>query len=363
MKIAFDSQIFTMQQYGGISRYIGSLAAQLADIEGVQARIIAPFYINAYLEKLPKEIVSGIKIPQIPKTGTAFHRSGLWLARRAIARFAPQIVHETYYNRTPVAPQGTRTVVTVYDMIHERFSAAFSQHDRTSECKRMATQRADHIICISESTRKDLLELFDLPEDKVSVVYLGFDRLLPTIPETDKKKPYLLYVGCRKRYKNFEGFLRAYAGSQWMHENFDVVCFGGGAFSSNEKKLFDDLKLADNQVIQINGSDSELANFYCSAALFVYPSLYEGFGIPPLEAMSLGCPVACSNNSSIPEVVGDAAEYFDPKDTESMRIAMERVLNSTARRAELINYGQVRCAQFSWERCAEETLAVYRSLM
>jgi len=113
----------------------------------------------------------------------------------------------------------------------------------------------------------------------------------------------------------------------------------------------------------MNGNDSELANSYRGAALFVYPSLYEGFGIPPLEAMSLGCPVACSNNSSIPEVAGNAVEYFDPKDTESMRVAMECVLNSTARRAELIDYGFVRCTQFSWERCAEETLAVYRSLV
>ncbi|MDP1666465.1 MAG: glycosyltransferase family 1 protein [Methylobacter sp.] len=363
MKIAFDSQIFTMQEYGGISRYISSLAAQLASIDGVEADIIAPFYINAHLEKLPKGIVSGIRIPKIPRMGTVFHRSGLWLARGAIARLAPQIVHETYYNGVPIAPKGARTVVTVYDMIHERFPFVFPQHDRTSERKRIATQRADHVICISESTRRDLLELFDLPEDKVSVVYLGFDSLLPTISETVQEKPYLLYVGHRSDYKNFEGFLRAYASSPWLRNNFNVVCFGSGIFSNAEKKLIDDLKLSDNQLRQMNGDDSDLANAYRGAALFVYPSLYEGFGIPPLEAMSLGCPVACSNNSSIPEVAGNAAEYFDPKDTESMRAAMECVLNSTARRVELIDAGFIRSAQFSWKRCAEETLAVYRSLV
>lgn len=363
MKIAFDSQIFTMQEYGGISRYICSLAAQLATIEGVEASIIAPFYINAYLDKLSKGIVTGIRIPKIPKTGRVFHRSGLWLARGIIAGLAPQIVHETYYHATPIAPKGARTVVTVYDMIHERFPAVFPQHDRTSERKRIATQRADRVICISESTRKDLLEFFDLPEDKVSVVYLGFDSLPSIISETDDRKPYLLYVGYRSGYKNFEGFLRAYAGSAWLCNHFDVVCFGGGAFSSAEKKLFDDLKLADSQLIQVNGNDGELANAYHDAALFVYPSLYEGFGIPPLEAMSLGCPVACSDNSSIPEVVSDAAEYFEPKDTESMRAAMERVLNSTAGRSALIDKGHMRCRQFSWQRCAEETLAVYRGLM
>lgn len=365
MKIAFDSQIFTLQEYGGISRYASSLAAQLASIEGVNARIFAPFYINAYLDKLPKGIVSGIKVPKLPKTRIALHLSSFWLARGAIAGFAPQIVHETYYTASRVAPKGVRSVVTVYDMIHERFPSEFSQHHRTSEWKRIATQRADRVLCISQSTRKDLLELFDLPEDKVSVVYLGFDSLTPApaIMETDKNKPYLLYVGCRAGYKNFEGFLRAYASSSWLLNNFNVVCFGGGAFSGNEQKLFNELRLSENQLIPLNGDDGELAGVYRNAALFVYPSLYEGFGIPPLEAMSLDCPVACSNNSSIPEVVDNAAEYFDPKDIDSIRVAMEHVLNSTARRAELIDLGSARCKQFSWERCAEETLTVYKSLI
>ncbi|MCX7068115.1 MAG: glycosyltransferase family 1 protein [Methylococcales bacterium] len=362
MKIAFDSQIFTLQEYGGISRYICSLATHLAELDGIETSIIAPFYINAYLENLPNGIVSGVKIPKIPKTGRVFHQSSLWLARSAISKLAPHIVHETYFTENSVAPKGVRTVVTVYDMIHELFPEAFSKQDKTSAQKRIATQRADHVICISESTRKDLLELFDLPEDKVSVVYLGFDNLIPVHSETHKTKPYLLYVGQRGGYKNFDGFLRAYASSLWLRDNFDVLCFGGGAFSSAEKKLFADLILSENAITQINGSDSKLADCYRGAALFVYPSLYEGFGIPPLEAMSLGCPVACSNNSSIPEVVAEAGEYFDPNDIDSMRIAMERVLNSPARRAELIDFGIARRARFSWQRCAEETLAIYRNL-
>lgn len=364
MKIAFDSQIFTLQEYGGISRYICSLATQLENTEGVEARIFAPLYINEYLKKVASKIVSGIKIPKIPKAGRLIHQSSLWLAREAIGRYAPQIVHETYYTANRVAPKNARSVVTVYDMIHERFSSEFPKHDRISEWKRIATQRADHVICISESTRKDLLEFFDLPEEKVSVVYLGFDSWAPeTSDATNKDKPYLLYVGQRRGYKNFENLLRAYASSSWLQNNFDIVCFGGSAFSSNEEKLIEELGLSDNQLIQMNGSDRKLANLYHDAALFVYPSLFEGFGIPPLEAMSLDCPVACSNTSSIPEVVGNAAEYFDPQDIASIRAAIECVLNSTERRTELINYGRVRCTQFSWERCANDTLAVYRSLM
>lgn len=164
-------------------------------------------------------------------------------------------------------------------------------------------------------------------------------------------------------FKSFEIFLRAYASSSWLRDNFNVVCFGGGAFSSNEIRLFGDLRLSDTQLIQRNGSDAKLASCYRYAAAFVYPSLYEGFGIPPLEAMSLDCPVVCSNTSSIPEVVGNAAEYFDPLDVESIREALERVLNSEERQDELIRYGQLRRTQFSWERCADDTLAIYRGLM
>jgi len=105
-----------------------------------------------------------------------------------------------------------------------------------------------------------------------------------------------------------------------------------------------------------------MAHLYATAAAFVYPSIYEGFGIPPLEAMSVGCPVICSNSSSLPEVVGDAAELFDPLDEEQLRRAMERVVTSEGLRKELIARGRQRCTAFSWERCTQETLAIYRKL-
>jgi len=361
MKVNFDSQIFTLQEYGGISRYICSLASHLADIEGINANIVAPVYINAYLDKLPKQQVFGIKIPRIPKAGKLVHLFSLLLARFTIVRQAPQIIHETYFSPKWLAPKAIPTVLTVYDMIDELFaSKVLNKH---LDWKRIASQKADHIICISECTRKDLINLYDLPEDKVSVVYLGFDALIPSLTKIEKTKPYLFYVGHRGGYKNFEGFLRAYAHSSWLSTNFDVLCFGGGAFSSAENKLFKELNLSDEQLHQVTGNDGELASYYRDAALFIYPSLYEGFGIPPLEAMSLGCAVACSHTSSIPEVVADAAEYFDPNDTESIRVAMELVLSSTERQTDLINKGYQRCTQFTWERCAQETLAIYKDLL
>jgi glycosyltransferase involved in cell wall biosynthesis len=261
------------------------------------------------------------------------------------------------------AAPSARRVVTVYDMIHERYAEMFSTVDRTSAAKLATTQRADHVICISESTRRDLLEAFDLPEHKVSVVHLGFDYFQESVSVKRNGKPYIFYVGHRGFYKNFKGFLRAYASSVLLRDNFDVVCFGGGPFTGAEVNLFNELKLSNTQVLQRSGNDVALADGYRNAAVFVYPSLYEGFGIPPLEAMSVNCPVVCSNASSIPEVVGDGGEYFNPLDLDSIRHALEQVLTSRERRENLIENGKRRCSQFSWQQCAFQTSEIYKGLM
>ncbi|MEZ0316344.1 MAG: glycosyltransferase family 4 protein, partial [Methylophilaceae bacterium] len=149
----------------------------------------------------------------------------------------------------------------------------------------------------------------------------------------------------------------------WLRNNVRLICFGGGRFESKELDLIKVLGLSENHVMQAGGSDAQLAEYYRKATAFVYPSLYEGFGIPPLEAMSLNCPVICSNTSSIPEVVGGAAEYFVPDDIASMRCAIESVLQSEQRRNELIRMGAEQCKDFSWPRCASETLAVYQRVI
>jgi glycosyltransferase involved in cell wall biosynthesis len=265
-------------------------------------------------------------------------------------------------------PKGAKRVITVYDMIHERFASTWLGSEVTTAAKKAAVTRADHVICISESTRRDLLELFDIPEHKVSVTYLGFDTLssekqiASTLTESSHP-PYLLYVGGRSGYKNFEGMLRTVASSQFLKNNFSIICFGGGVFTKVEMSLIEKLGMESTKVRQIGGGDDILVHLYQGAEAFVYPSLYEGFGISPLEAMSLGCPVICSNTSSIPEVVGDAGEYFDPGNTESICSAIERVVQSQTRRDELVEKGRKRCAIFSWGRCASETLSIYRSLI
>jgi glycosyltransferase involved in cell wall biosynthesis len=279
--------------------------------------------------------------------------------------FRPGVLHETYYAQTPPVAIGCARVLTVYDMIHERFSSELQTGDPTSRNKRAAVSRADHIICISHSTRSDLCDMLGVPPGKVSVVHLGMDVFSGREASGRAplaRRPYLLYVGNRAGYKNFSAFLRAVAARRQLRESFDVVAFGGGALRADERELMRELALDPANIVQVGGGDDVLGDLYRNAAALVYPSLYEGFGLPPLEAMAHDCPVVSSNTSSMPEVVGNAGEYFDPEDVESQAEAICRVVLDAQRQRELIDQGRKRIGLFSWDRCAVETLQVYRNL-
>jgi len=369
VKVLFDAQVFCSQEFGGISRYFCGLAKSLAEVPDVQPRILAPLYINSYLEGLPSEIVRGYRMRYLTRAALPMRAfsvlTGALLERTA----RPDIIHRTYYYPVPAAPRSARTVLTVYDMIHEKFPLEFSAGDPVARWKAKAVAKADHVICISNQTRQDLLSLCDISTEKVSVIHLGFTPLdgfatYESPADFRSRKlgadvPYLLYVGSRSRYKNFSGLLAAYASSPQLHRNFRLLCFGGGAFTGAERSMIERHDATD-EVVQIGGSDAVLAECYRNATLFVYPSLYEGFGIPPLEAMSLGCPVACSNASSILEVVGDAAVTFDATHPQAIRATLECALDSQAKMDTLIEKGKERCLQFSWRRCAEDTAKIYR---
>jgi glycosyltransferase involved in cell wall biosynthesis len=364
MKVIYDSQIFTEQEFGGISRYFCALASQMSDVPGVDVKIVAPLYINQYLKDADRAIVTGVHVRRFPKTGRIIKALSAALFDPIAGLMRPDLVHETYYTQH-TSNRKVPHVLTVYDMIHEKFPESFRGGDAVTRSKKCAVDRVDHILCISENTRRDLQEMHSLDDACLTVTYLGYDALPQTGVQAQDligPAPYILYVGGRHGYKNFDGLLRAYAASPWLKRNFRLVCFGAGALSHDELPLMAKIGLSAKQVIHVGGGDDWLAALYKGAAAFVYPSKYEGFGIPPLEAMSLDCPVICSNTSSIPEVVGDAGEYFDPYELESIRVSIERVLQSSARRAELVSLGRERCKRFSWERCAQETLAVYRRL-
>lgn len=361
LKVVYTHQIFLMQQYGGISRYFCEVASRLSKNSAFDVSVIAPFHVNQHLKSTRGCKVIGNYFPDTFR-GKGFVRRQAcryfyWLKNEA------DIIHETYYSADAFGSARYR-VVTVYDMIHELFAEDFKHDPYTTITKRATVSRADHVICISESTRQDLIRLFGVDERKTSVVYLGFTLNTNATGRPAKlvsEKPYLLYVGNRWGYKNFSRLCKAYCSSSLIKSNFDMVAFGGGAFTVDELAELIQLGIAD-RVHQVSGDDGLLASYYQGATAFIYPSLYEGFGIPPLEAMSFGCPVVCSNTSSIPEVVGDAAVLFDPASEESMRVAIERLLESDELRAEMIRRGDVRVRHFSWDKCVVQTAEIYRQI-
>lgn len=370
MRVAYDSQIFAAQRFGGISRYFTRLAETLST-DGAEVGIFCSTHGNEYLTQLSPSLVHGCGLVRyLDRMPSKYRRInqhlGDWLTRQQVRRWKPQVVHETYYQDKRRSPGNIPVVLTVYDMIHERFPDQFGATNRTMLNKRSAVSRADHIICISESTRSDLIEFLQVPPEKVSVILLGFDQLheSPATPpeKVAGSKPFILFVGLRDGYKNFKGLLQAYAASKTLRDDFDLVVFGGKPFDPIEMELIRGLGLDPSHVRKVEGNDRDLGVLYQSAHLFVYPSYYEGFGLPPLEAMAHHCPVATSNSSSIPEVVGDAAELFFPDQVDSIRQSIEKVAYDDAYRTELVSRGLSRLKLFSWEKCAAETRLVYQAV-
>lgn len=364
--VVYDHQTFVAQEFGGISRYFCELASRVHGLADFQAKVVAPLHLNAYLPDCA-----------VPKTAVRLNskfrgRGRLCQAVNAVLSPAltrmsrPSLIHRTYYDPQPRMGD-VPVVLSVFDMIHELFPENFAADDAVIRSKRSSVNAADHLICISQSTANDLVRLFDIPRTKISVIYLGYsDVFAKPAPQGEPPphdRPYLLYVGQRNSYKNFDTALRAYAASPSLREAFDFVVFGGPALSVEERYLISSLSLRPDTVVRMSGSDMALARVYRHAQAFVYPSKYEGFGIPPLEAMSAGCVVACSNASSIPEVVGEAAIKFEPSDIDATRHALESACFDETVRQKLMRAGNHQVKKFNWDNCAMETAATYRKVI
>lgn len=362
MRILFSHHIFTLQATGGISRYFTELIHHLLFIPGVTARIVAPLFRNHYLAQSRPAGLVGVSVPEIQKTGRALSTLNGVVERGWSLMERPAITHATYFSLPSHRP-GIPTVITVYDMIHELFPGDGPTVAAQSAAKRRAVERADHIICISETTRRDLILLLGTDERRISVVHLGTSLgRNDTRSTSSSDDPYVLFVGRRDGYKNFTRLLEAFSHSRAAQDH-RLVCFGGGALTPDERQDIARLHLDPSKVVNVSGPDSLLAHYYQNASALVVPSLYEGFGLPALEAMALGCPVVCSTGGSLPEVVGDAALLFDPTDVEGMVAALDSVVGDRTLAATLSKHGRERAQRFSWADCAEKTLAVYRSLV
>ncbi|MDR2522325.1 MAG: glycosyltransferase family 4 protein [Synergistaceae bacterium] len=370
MNVFYDHTIF-QQVYGGISRYFRELIVRLSDEEGVGVHLFMGLFANRYgLENLKNRCKGywGRPMLPLPRTGRAIRLLNGVMWRFFQAKFAPAggkgaVYHPTYYDFSGLPK--AKVVFTVHDFTHERFPRLFPKGDKTPALKRRAfLSRADALICVSESTKNDLLNFYG-PDIKcpVKAIHHGCNDLsaLPAPPLSLPDYPYFLFVGPRHEYKNFERLLTALASSADLKNNFGVACFGGTRFSTAEKQCFAEFGLA-GKIAYYEGGDGALSVLYKNALALVFPSFYEGFGFPILEAMSCGCPVVASGASSIPEVTGESALLFEPSSAEDLAEQLRKVAFKDDVRTRLIELGKRRCTLFSWNRCLKETLEFYRSL-
>lgn len=368
MKVAYDNQIFFFEKYGGISRYFTSLIIELVKTEN-EYKIFSNVYLNEYLSELNEKNVSGLKFNKFPNKSTRFLKFISSIVNEIqIKNWKPDILHETFYSYSRTYSKKIPIVVTIHDMIHELYPELFDKSDKTSINKRRSVDRANKIICVSETTKNDLIRLFEVPESKVSVVHHGFTQFkiysdsdsvyldLPT-------EPYLLYIGKRGGYKNFCNYVKSVSISKILKKDFKLVFFGGGSFTKNEINIFFELGFLNSDFYYFEGDDLLLQNLLRKASAFIYPSLYEGFGLPLLEAMHLGCPIIASRSGSIPEIAKNAAKYFDPLSIEDMAFSIENVVYSNEFGNILKDNGHIQLKEYNWEKASILTNLVYKQLL
>lgn len=362
IKVVFDYQIFIRQHFGGISRVFAEVNTRLRR-NNVKIDYPVLFSQNYYF----KDIIHTSE--WVSKSGIINYLlrivNKIYFIGYMIRNHDCNIIHATYYSSYfyYFIPKNTKYVLTVHDCTQELCSKNTLGNKRMCLLKKKAINRADAIIVPSENTKKDIISLYQVKAEKIHVIYWGCTRKKININNIHINLPdkYVLYVGARNDYKNFDNFAKAMGKVCEKIPDIKVVCVGG-EFSKEEVQYLKWLHLESN-FIQIKANDDELNYLYEKALCFVYPSRYEGFGIPILEAFSCGCPVLLSNASCFPEIGGDSVIYFDPENTADMGNCIYDCIINENERKKMSEQGKQRAREFSWERTARKVYEVYRELV
>jgi len=363
MKILFDYSIFFHQQQGGISRYFLNIYKEFIQ-KKIDTKILAPLHNNIFLKNSNYKSNLNLYIKSYPKnTRKIIKFYNQTLTNFYINLYKPEILHKTFYEKNLNKNKKVKKILTVMDLAHEIYYKDYRFKENFKH-KKLAIQNLDHIICPSNKTKNDFLSYYNFPEKNIDVVYMGIEQFKNCNINNVKRidDPFLLYVGGRDKYKNFINLVKAYAISKNLKNDFKIIFFGGGKFNEEELNLFKKYNLNINNLIQISGDDNQLLYLYKKASAFIFPSIIEGLGLPPLEAMSQGCPVISSNHPAILEAVGGAAETFNPLSIDDIVQKIENVLYDKTYTNTLIKKGIDRSKLFSWNRCANETLNVYKKI-
>jgi len=368
MKILFDHQIFVRQIHGGISKYFIELMKNFENDNEIEYKLSLKYSNNYYLKEL-NNLTHKTFLENYSFRGkyTLLNILNKKVSKEYISKGDYDIFHPTYYDSYFLDYLDKKPfVLTIHDMIHEIYSDMFPLKDKTSKGKKLLAQKATKIIAVSENTKKDIIRFFGIDTNKIEVIYHGTPFVINNSSSDkiniDLPKKYILFVGSRGGYKNFYLFIETITPLLIKDSKLKVVCVGGGNFKEIEKEKFKRLNIID-KIYQYSVNDNILAYIYQKAVAFVFPSLYEGFGIPILESFACGCPVICSRTSSLPEVAGDATIYFDPTDKLSMSNNIRKVIYDDDLRKQLINKGNEQVKKFTWEKTAKQTKKIYENIL
>ena len=372
IRVAFDGRI-VRDQMTGIGRYSldllrGFAAAKLpVEMVVLQATDLAPDHPLHELPALAEPPTTFELVPvDVPRTSIHQHFRMASVLRR--------IDHDLYHYPHFDVPLGgpKPTVITVHDLKYVRYPELLQSWARGLYLRWMmqrGTRAAAGIVAVSEATRADVCELMRIPPERVFTVHEASGSLpapeAQGLRQLELEPGYFLFVGERRPHKNLARLIEAYASVRQSHAAAPRLVIVGHAWSADRsaEQAVERLGLTSAVRLLDRVSDGQLAALYRGARAFVLPSLYEGFGIPLLEAMEMGLPVVTSNVSSMPEIAGDAALLVNPLEPDSIAAAMLRLLSEPALERELSARGQARARQFSWEHAARETLAVYAQVL
>ncbi len=357
MKVLYDYPSVSME-YGGVARYVCEIIKELQnDIEAEASILVTD---NVYIKEL--------LFLKVKKLITSKNFKGKNKAQKFINTIYSNykvlkndfdVFHATYSDAYFLRKVKKPTVVTIHDMINEKLPEYHISHARHIENKKNLIYKSSHIIAVSENTKKDILEIYPVSPDKITVIHHG-----PPVRSDQVYKnefgDYILYVGRRTRYKNFPFFVESIVTLLSQNPDLKLVCVGN-SFTQDEKEFLDKLGVL-KQASSIGVADDVLYSLYKNALVFVFPSIFEGFGIPILEAFANECPVCLSNSSCFPEIAGEAALYFDGNDSDSIRKSVERVINDKNLGDDLRRKGLERLSLFSWHKAAQETFNIYKKI-
>ena len=381
MKVLYDHQIFEYQKTGGISRYFVELFKHF-DTNSINFEIALKFSNNLYISQLTnldinkivdfrEEFLKGINFPgkgrlfnalqqHYPDRYPIYYAENIKHSIDLIQKNDFDIFHPTYYNPYFLDYLGNKPfVLTIHDMTHEIYPEFISSNDQTVKWKRLLVKRANHIIAVSEAARNDIIDFYEIKKEKITVVHHGHNAQVYSKNRLISSE-YFLYVGERKGYKNFLFLLLSIA-DILIRYNIKLVCTGN-PFTDDEKKFFKDI-MVETHVIHRFSMENELFSLYNNALALIFPSIYEGFGMPILEAFSANCPVVLSDTLCFREVAGDAALYFSPKDRDGIRKQVTKIINDQIIRAEMIGKGRARLDHFTWEESVAKHKDIYRSIL